>query len=475
VIIQFIDKLLLLNEKGRPWSLSPYQRAVLGLAYAKPYSTRILSEPKKSGKTFLAGAIAIAEAMLNPDCEVVSAANDEEQSRSRVYATCVSLCQKNPGINSSVVKITQNEILFSNGSKIKAIASDYRGEAGGRQRLTIFDELWAYDSESATRLFEECRPPPSEPGAYILIVSYAGFVNESTVLEQLYKRAMAGKKISNRYPVYVDQGLFCFWSTTPRQPWHTKSFLDEERRNLRRNQYKRLYENQWVSAESQFISAEQYDSIVDDTLTPAISRANVYMAVDIGVKSDSTGIVAVRFNKEGDKLETAFHRAWKPTRGNPVDLTEVEDYIIEMTQRHSVQGICADPSQAYLLIQRLAKRSIVVEEFTQTQNNGVKMGETLFSMVTDKTLKVYPSPELREHVLNATAIETGSGARMSKAKQSKKIDLAIALAMACVTALARGNGPDLVETLATVTSAEQEELNQFLTGDDIFQEFELGG
>lgn len=460
-IADFCDLLLPFNEKGKPWKLSKYQREVLGRMYERQYTTRLWSEPKKSGKTMLAGCIAIAEAIMNPDSEIVSCANDEEQAKSRVFQTAVDLCKKNPNVASSVVKILQNEIQFSNGSIIRAISNDYRGAAGGRQRLTIFDELWAYDSERATRLFEEMRPPPSERGAYILIVSYAGFTGESTVLEGLYKRAMAGKRIS-RYPIFVDQGLFCFWSTTPRQPWHTKAFLAEEERNLRPNQFRRLYGNQWVSAESQFISSEQWDSIVDDTLTPIISRANVYIGVDIGVKSDSTGVAAVRFNREGDKLETAFHRSWRPSKGVPVDLTEVETFLVEIAERYSVQAIVADPSQAYLLIQRLAKRGIAVDEFVQTQANGVKMGETLFSMVTDKTLRAYPSTELKEHVCNAVAIETPSGARMTKGKQTKKIDLAIALAMAMVVALERGNGPSLADTLAAVTSAEQAELNDFL-------------
>lgn len=91
--------------------------------------------------------------------------------------------------------VQATQVKFTNGSVIRAVSSDYKGQAGGRQRLTIFDEIWAFDHERMTRLFEEMTLPPSEPGAYILIVSYAGFTSEGELLENLYKRGLAGKRI----------------------------------------------------------------------------------------------------------------------------------------------------------------------------------------------------------------------------------------------------------------------------------------
>lgn len=63
------------------------------------------------------------------------------------------------------------------------------------------------------------------------------------------------------------------------------------------------------------------------------------------------------------------------------------------------------------------------------------MGETLFSLVRDGNLIAYKASDLREHVLNATGIETPSGVRMVKGKSTRKIDAAISLAMACVAAV----------------------------------------
>jgi len=433
-LVDFVDSYVPRNERNERWSLSDYQRAVLLLMFAKHYAIRLWSEVKKSGKTFLAALVALFYAMTRPDSEVILLANDEDQSLGRVFATAVKLCEYNPELRASARNLA-SEIRFSNGSTIKAQASDYKGAAGGRQILTIFDELWAYDSERALRLYEEQTPPPTLAEAFIFIVSYAGFTGESTVLEKLHDRGRKGKRLSRQYEVTADAGLCMFWSHTARQPWQTKAYYAEQRRILRENTFRRLHRNEWVSAESQFISAEQWDSIVDRNLSPALNGKAVFVGVDLGVKSDSSAVVAVGWDSTGKKLVTAFHKIWRPTRGKPVNLDDVKQYVQEIYRLHCVQGILADPSQCFLLIQQLASLGITVTEFPQTVSNTVKMGETLFSLVRDGNLIAYKSPELRGHVLNATGVETPSGVRMVKGKSTRKIDAAISLGMACVAAV----------------------------------------
>jgi phage terminase large subunit-like protein len=417
--------------------LARHQRKVLSLMYAKHYSTRLWSVIKKSGKTFLAGCIAIVEAMSREGVEIVVVANDEEQSRSRVFATAVALCEKNPELWECVVRSTVNELGFSNGSVIRAIASDYRGAAGGRQFLVIFDELWGYSSENATRLFEELRPPPTEKGSYILIVSYAGWTGESTVLERLYQRALKGKRIS-RYEIYTSGGLCAFWSHVGRQPWQTKAFFEREEAELRPNQFRRLYRNEWVSGESEFLSAEDWDSIIDPNHSPILNDATVHVGVDLGVKNDSSAVAAVAHDPATKKIMMAFHRIWKPLRGRPVNLNEVKTYIEEINQRHRLMAVVIDPSQAYLLASQLAQKGITVKEFPQTIPNLTRMGGSLYSLVKDKNLIAYGAPDLREHILNCTALETPSGIRMVKTTGSRKIDAAVALSMAICSAIETG-------------------------------------
>jgi hypothetical protein len=53
------------------------------------------------------------------------------------------------------------------------------------------------------------------------------------------------------------------------------------------------------------------------------------------------------------------------------------------------------------------------------------MGESLFDLIKNRNLVAYADPQIREHVTNATGIETARGYRLAKEKASKKIDLAV--------------------------------------------------
>jgi len=95
-----------------------------------------------------------------------------------------------------------------------------------------------------------------------------------------------------------------FWSHTPRQPWQTKRWLDEEEKDLagRPNQFRRLYRNEWVSSESTFISADAWDACVDKSLIPMLSGGALHLGIDIGVKNDSSGVVGVV--GDGDRVRS---------------------------------------------------------------------------------------------------------------------------------------------------------------------------
>jgi phage terminase large subunit-like protein len=63
---------------------------------------------------------------------------------------------------SKLAKITNNVITFpSTGATITALASDYASAAGANPTITVFDELWAYTSERAQRLWDEMVPVPT--------------------------------------------------------------------------------------------------------------------------------------------------------------------------------------------------------------------------------------------------------------------------------------------------------------------------
>src|SRR5262249_47641942 len=161
--VTFIDRVITKSEKGLPWTLTPYQRRVLELAFRRRpngallYRQVVLSEPKKSGKTFITAALGLWWACVTAKTEIIICANDREQAESRVFRTMADLIEFNPALKTEC-EVYSREIIFRNGTIVTAISSEYRGAAGSRHSLSIFDELWGAESENSRRLFEELTP-----------------------------------------------------------------------------------------------------------------------------------------------------------------------------------------------------------------------------------------------------------------------------------------------------------------------------
>jgi phage terminase large subunit-like protein len=109
--VEFIDRVIKLDEKGEPFSLAPYQRRVLEMALRRdPFGELVfwlvvLSEPKKSGKTFLAACLWWA--CTRQHTEIILVANDEEQATGRVFKTAVDLIEHNKALGGANAKSTQ--------------------------------------------------------------------------------------------------------------------------------------------------------------------------------------------------------------------------------------------------------------------------------------------------------------------------------------------------------------------------------
>ena len=163
----------------------------------------------------------------------------------------------------------------------------------------------------------------------------------------------------------------------------------------------------------------------------------LFVGVDVGIKHDNAARVAVKWDEQGEKLILVSHRIWKPTPLKPLDLENtVEQDLRDLNDWGDVVEIVADPYQMHRSITTLQAAGIPIREFPQTQANCTLMGQTLFDLLTGQNLVLYPSDELRQQALSTVAVENPRGWRIAKEKASKKIDAIVALAMACVAAMA---------------------------------------
>jgi hypothetical protein len=452
--VAFTDDLIRVNELAQPFRLTAYQRALDRAAFVfdaegrLPWDTLVDARVKKSAKTFDNGRRLVWWAFTQeaPN-ELFTLANDQEQSESRVFATAARLIRHNPALARSAVVNDRRRIVLTNGTEIRALASEYAGAAGSNHGLTSWDELWAYTSEGSRRLWEELTPVPTRRNSVRLITTYAGWEGESELLWELYTAGVGPEehpdgqaaRIHPTLPLYLNREarVLCLWDHQPRFPWQTTAYYAAQRRTLRAGSYLRLHENRWTTAETTFITPALWDPCVDPTHRPLLGRrpgVRLYVGVDAGIKHDSSAVVSVYW--DGDRLALAGHRIWQPSPTAPLDLeATIEAHLRELAARFDVARILCDPYQLHRSITTLQAAGLPIEEFPQTTGNVTRAGQVLFDLLTGKNLTLYPADDLRAQALQTVAVESPRGWRIAKEKAARKIDAIVALAIAGTAAI----------------------------------------
>lgn len=452
-LCSFIDEFAI-AEDGNPLHLEPHQRLILGEAFKfgsnerLSYRTIVYSAPKKSGKTAINALVSLWWGFcVQPPDEIIIASNDLDQAVSRVYDAAKGFIQRNPSLNAEA-DITRNLIRLSNGTTIKAIPSDYAGEAGANQGLASFDELWGFMSERSRRLYEELTPVPTRNNSIRFISTYAGWEGESLLLQELYERIFdkqgnikpgVQRPMGEDFPVYAKEDLFCYWDHIPRMPWQTKEYLDSQRRDLRLNTYLRLHENRWVSNESGLFDMEAWDNCISSEHRPPLPSKSIqlFAGADASVKKDSSAVVTVY--RSGNQLFLGPWKKWQPSASEPLDIENtMEKYIKDLARDYTLKECRFDPWQFHRSATTLKGKQIPMSEFPQTVPNLTDIGQCIFDSVKNRNLVLYPDSELRRQAGFAVAKETARGFRIVKEKSSHKIDAIISLSMALHAALQGG-------------------------------------
>jgi phage terminase large subunit-like protein len=446
--IAFVETVLVNPETGKPFELLPAERAFLVYAFMLDENGKLrfpellYSCPKKSGKTTFAALHVLTLCLLFGGAfpEATLCANDQEQSRGRVFEMCRRIIEASPVLKREA-RVTESRITFpAFDATITAIASDAGSAAGGAQCVAVFDELWAYTSERSRRLWDEMVPPPTRKIACRLTVTYAGFEGESLLLQELHKRGKALPQVGK--DLYAGDGLLMFWSHVPVAPWQDEKWLAEMRRSLRPSAFSRMVLNEFASSESQFVDLGSWDQCVMPDLLPLRQdrELSVWIGVDASVRRDSTALVLCSYDKQAKCVRLIAHKTFTPSPNDPIDFeATVERTVLDWDEKFLLRKCLFDPFQLVSVMQRLQRAGVPVEEFPQTVPNLTAATSNLFDLISARQLILYPDQQMRLAVSRAIMIESSRGFRLAKDKQQHKIDVIVALSMAALAAV-KGQG-----------------------------------
>jgi phage terminase large subunit-like protein len=458
-------------EKRSGLALRPWQRAVCEAMFPPDgapsrWETFVISTVKKTGKSTLAAWLTLYAALHFPSPETAyMLGNDLSQAEENCF-DLVAKAVKMAGLTvSGAATVVSDQIEFDTGTRIIALPSDYAGAAGARFGITSWTELWAFRHESHIRLYEELTPIPNRRSLRI-IDSSAGFSGDAPVLEPIWNRAISGERVSDNLPIFNDGRLWAFidqGEEAQRRGWlgdpaEMAGYYDEQRRSLRPGTFERLHLNRWASGEEAFVTAPQWDATMVEESPPLEVTEPLYVGLDAATKRDCAAVVAVA--RDGERLRLVRHRIWTPRQGQPVDLEAIEDYVIELAGRFKIALVLFDPYQ-FARSATTLRGHVRVEEFPQTSGNLTAAGQALYDAISERRLVAYRDPELRKHVLNAVAVESGRGWRLAKEKASRKIDAAVALSFAVLAATTAPREIPVI-TFEREESAEDREWRRFM-------------
>lgn len=418
-----------------------------------PWDTFLLSTVKKAGKTTFDACATAFAALTFPAPETVFVlSNDLLQAQERVFDMIAKAFRRMGLERSGSAVITSSSILLpETGTRIVALAADYAGSAGAIFGVSSWTELWGFRHEGHVRLWEEMTPIPRGPGRRSLRIvdSYAGFAGASPILEPMWERALKGERIHPELPIFTAGRLWAYIDTgedAQRRAWRgteaeREAYYVEQRASLRPGTYARLHLNQWQAGEEAFVTSDAWDACTDPNLHPLLPDRGVKVdvGVDAATKKDTAAVVAV--SRVGQSVELVAHRIFTPRPGAPLDLEEtIEAYVLELSRSFSVRSVRYDPYQMARSAATLQKAGVRMVEYPQTTPNLTASSQALYDAIKARHLRVYPAPDLRQHVLNAVALDSGRGWRIAKDRSTNKVDGCVALSFATVGAVTPPRG-----------------------------------
>ena len=434
--IEFIeDHFYVVETRGRIELLDFEKQHINDIFFSKPTKNlAVLGQPKKTGKSTFCAAVALYYLCNTPMSETYLLASDVQQTELVCFDKLVKSIRMNPVLRDLCkVKAGKGRIDFQD--SFIQILSPNSSLAGINPSLIIAEELWSWTTTEHKRSWDELTNVPTRQENLVLVSSYAGYTeDEDSILFHLYEQGIAqqeGKEEKDERFYFVWYGI----ELCDKVPWVDDKYLAQQERRMPENTFKRMHRNEWASGLMAFVSAETLDDCTrPDLVRGAVTDIPAVVGIDIGLKHDCSAVVIIGA-LDDDTLQLLDHCLWTPKRNQTLDLEQtVEAMMAIFDKTYNLRAVYYDPYQFERSAQTLKKRGLPMREWPQTVANGVAMSQALQNLLTSAKLILYPDKEVRSHLLNAQIKEHERGWRIVKYKQSKKIDLAIAMAEAAIAA-----------------------------------------
>jgi Terminase large subunit, endonuclease domain len=328
-----------------------------------------------------------------------------------------------PMLAEQVLGETTDSVMLAGGCLIEAIPCSARSSRGRANGLVILDEAAHFvdslGNASLTAVLDALGPPLAQFGPLGLMLVISTPLDASGPFFELEQQAASGQ--------FQDMAALHL-PTLEAMPQLAAEAERERVRNPRR--FQREWAGEYSSGEESFPIAA-FDACVDPAYAPPAAdpgRVCVF-ALDGAVSRDSMALVGV----DGD-WNLVYARAWHPPRGGTIDHREVLEELLGLGQRFAIGAVAYDPAQIHGLVLDALAAGLPMLQVSQAAGRAggtmARHAAALVESLHERRLRLFPHPELRQHVARSRFSARAGADRLVKARSADKIDLAVALAMA---------------------------------------------
>lgn len=431
---------------GQPMKLGKFQKEWLEEILASDVDAAVNSFPRGNGKSTFSAAIAVWGLFDDLDTgapQIPVVATTVGQAIKSVYGVAESMVKRAEELDDraiiySGIGTKRIYVPFSEGEMFP-ISNDTDGLQGLDPSIALCDEIGFQPVETWTSLL---LASGKRPQSLVMGFGTPGLDKENALWE-LRKRVKEGATINGfKYREYsATEGCSVFDKAQWRQanPALVEGFLAEKALQLALDtapeaHFRVFRLGQWVDGVESWLGPngrEIWDSLRSNQLL--VPGAPTWIGIDVGIKKDSTAVVAVQYDDDGKLIAQAW--VWMPQKDQPVDVTDVMEHLRKLSKEYKVGAISYDPKFFDVPAKQLYDDGLPMVEIPQSVERMTPIIGNLYEAIMNRQILHNDDETFTTHVMNAVPRFNERGFTLQKQKSRGKIDACIALALAVDRAL----------------------------------------
>ena len=479
---------------GKPFNLLPWEEKIIRDLFGnvnedgkRQYREAYISVGRKNGKTEICGALGnyCLYADEEQGSEVYCAAADRDQA-ALVYGAAKSMVENNATLyrNSKIVDSVKRIIFPKRNSFLRALSSESYSKHGYNPHLAICDEVHVWPDRDLYDVLKTGMGARSQP--LLITITTAGY-DRTSLCYELYTYA---KKVLSG--VVEDPTFYAsIFEVDEAEDWKDEAnwykanpglgiyrSLEEMRQAFKRaieipafeNTFRRLYLNQWTSAETRWLQMDKWDLCNAPVPMDSLWGRPCYGGLDLSATTDITAFALI-FEPMSDGIYDLLVWMWMPeeavkkpydlwvkqkfleaTEGNVVDYEIIRNKINELGKLYNIRDIGYDPWNATNLAVNLQQDGFQMMKTRQGYPSLSAPTKELMNLVLQKRVRHGGNPVMRYMVDSLMITQDAAGnIKPAKDKSTSRIDGVVAAIIAIDRATRQENRTSTYQSRGLLT------------------------